>query len=457
MSTSITPLQSFETLRAEMEEPWLTQVFLQPREYGQMMGPYSNLIMGEDGSGKTAIELQLKEFAAQESSRLLFVPWQLQLSSDSYSSEQVAGIFISQVMNSLAFALLQRIVCTPLIYSSAPSWTKEFVLWFVQNFLQDDREYILSRLGKDATLDGLNTASHLLSDVPRLSFPHPPSSASLLSHLTENVLDLGLEGIWVFLDGLDILFRNSPDRLRHFLFDFLSTLEYFENPALVFKMIVSRELGIYLQTARSVVTRRVRTYSLRWQDDELVQIVEKRLEFTFGSKGLTLNRICEDKTWIEWVKQYAGDSPRGWLDLMRPILAAYLQKDEPLSHLEWMDIYRQSPPPLRLDLEENRVFLGWNELPVTGISYNLLRYLYENRHRPCTKSELYFRAHKGLDNEPRELDDPGWEDTASWEGPLDTALYRLRQVVEWDKRKDASPLYIVSERGRGQIRLENIM
>jgi len=103
------------------------------------------------------------------------------------------------------------------------------------------------------------------------------------------------------------------------------------------------------------------------------------------------------------------------------------------------------------------VFIGYGEVAVTGIGYKLLEYLYENRHRPCTKSELYYSAHKGLPREPHDKEDDGWEDIPAWEGILDTALWRLRQVIEWDNRKSADPLYIVSERRRGQIRLENFV
>jgi len=298
--------------------------------------------------------------------------------------------------------------------------------------------------------------TQLLSDKPRSLFSQF-TPASLLPHLTENAVALGLEGIWIFLDGLDALFRSSPDRLEHFLTDFFSTLEYFEDSTFVFKIIVSRELGIRLLKARGVVTRRFKTFSLKWQEDEIKNMIEKRLAFALGNDGITLDQLCEDEAWLSWLKQYASDSPRGWLDLIQPILSAYLKKDRPLSGSEWLDIYRQSPPPLHMDMDENRVFLGWGEIPITGIGCNLLRYLYENRHRPCTKSELYYRVHKGLEHEPRGLDDPGWEDVASWEGPLDTAIYRLRQAVEWDYRKDAPPIYIISERGRGQIHLENTM
>jgi len=86
-----------------------------------------------------------------------------------------------------------------------------------------------------------------------------------------------------------------------------------------------------------------------------------------------------------------------------------------------------------------------------------LRYLYENRNRPCKKSELYEHVYKEFyktEIATKKKDDKR-NTRIDWEGALDTALYRLRQAVEWDSRDGAAPLYIISERGKGQIRLEN--
>ena len=454
MSESLDLTQAFESLHAEAETPWLGQVFLPPREFGLMTGPYSILVMGEEGSGKTALEIQLKAYATQkETPRLLIASWRPQLSTEAASSDQVAEAFMSQAMDSLSFAFLQTLVRDPVIYSSAPSWARDFLLWFVQRYLQGDREFHLSRLTEQAVPDGVETVKRLLFETPRSLFPQS-APASVLPHLTEVVKVLGFEGIWIFVGGLDALFRLSPDRLEQFLTDFLSTLEYFEDPAFVFKVIVSRDLGLGLQKARSVVTRRFKTHHLKWREEELIRLTEKRAALLL-KREVSLTQLCKDDEWFQWLKKYAGDSPRGWLDLTRPILTAYMEKGKSLTKNKWQDVYRQSPPPLRLDFEAGRVLIGWGEASVTGIGYKLLRYLYENRHRPCAKSELYYRAHQGLAQEPRSKEDAGWEDVSIWEGPLDTALYRLRQVVEWDVREGVSPLYIISERGKGQIRLEN--
>ncbi len=393
MSRSLDSFHLFDSLRAEAEAPWLGQMFLPPREFDLMTESHSILIMGGEGSGKTTLEIQLKAHAIQKQpQRLLVASWRPQLPTDSASSDQVVEAFMAQVMDSLSFAFLQVFAHDPVIFSSAPSWTRDFMFWFVKRYLQGDGEYHLSQLTEQAVSGGVEIVTRILSETPRSLFSLS-TSISTLPKLTENVMKLGFEGIWVFVDGLDGLYRVSPDRLVQSLEGFLSTLELFEDSTFDFKIIVSNELGQRLQKTRSVLTRRFRTYHLKWQENDLIRLVERRLSLVLR-RDVVISELCKDEVWLEWMKHYAGDSPRGWLELTRPMLAAYLEKGKSITSMEWRNVYRQSPPPLRLDLEAGRVFIGSGEVSVIGIGYQLLRYLYEHRHRPCTKSELYYRAHR---------------------------------------------------------------
>ncbi len=455
MSEILDRAQTFEALRAEVEAPWLGQMFLPPREFDLMTASQSVLVMGGEGSGKTALEIQLKAYADQKKTeRLLIASWRPQLSANPDSSGGVVEIFMSQAMDVLSFAFLQTLARTPAVYFSAPSWARDFMAWFIHQYLQGDHEFYLSQLADQSNPEGLEIISQVLSSAPRPLFPHLVS-ASVLPHLTGAVKAFGFQSIWIFIDGLDTLYHIARDNLEQFLGNFLSTLELFEDPAFMFKIIVSNELGQRLQTARGVVTRRFKTYHLKWQEEELMRIVEKRLALVLQRDWVSLGELCRDRAWIRWLKRYAGDSPRTWLSLTQPILAVYLNKGNSLNKTEWLTVYRQSPPLLHIDLETGHVFIGAAEVTVSAIGYKLLAHLYENRSRSCTKSELFYCAYKGLSKEPRNKEDVGWEDTSSWEGMIDTALWRLRQSVEWDSGDNATPLYIVSEKGRGQIRLRN--
>ncbi len=455
MTTSPNISRYFGSLRAETEASWLLDAYLPPHIFGQMTETRSILVTGEEGSGKTALELYLKDYAAQNSPRLLTTSWLPVLAEEDLSSGQVAELFVSQAMDALSLAFLQRIAREPVPYDNAPLWARDFIHWFVQAFLRGDRQYHLSRIIDGGTSKGLETVTHLLNDPPRDVFSRDAQPSSILSHLSSALQSLAMEGVWIFVDGLDTLFRVFPERLEKFIANFFSTLDLFEEDTFAFKVIISSELEARLLKTRGVLTRRFGTYQLRWSEEELVRLTENRIALSTQQDDLSLTHVCKDPKWLNWLKKYAGLAPRGWLELTRPILVAYLEKGESLTQAEWLEAYRQSPPRLHLDLDTGRVFIGWGEVTVTGIGYKLLRYLYENRQRPCTKSELYYRVHRGLNQEPRSKENAGWEDVRGWEGALDTAVYRLRQAVEWDLRGGVAPLYINSERGKGQIFLQN--
>jgi DNA-binding response OmpR family regulator len=101
----------------------------------------------------------------------------------------------------------------------------------------------------------------------------------------------------------------------------------------------------------------------------------------------------------------------------------------------------------------NRVFLGHGEIAdIQPGSYKILSYLYEQRPRLCTRSELFYKAYRGLSYEPNTHDDPGWESTKDWGSLIDTLLWRLRKTLEPDP---SNPRYIISKRGQG-VWLDNV-
>lgn len=456
MTSTFDLSRHFGTLRAETETSFLPQAYLPPRLFRQMTEQRSILVAGEEGSGKTALELYLKNYAAQNSPRLLTASWRPELAEIGVNN--VSEQFISQAMDALSFAFLQWTSCQPSKFSNAPEWARDLIHWVIQTFLRGDRAYHLSRLADGADAEGLSIVTRLLSETPHEVLPRDALPSSILSHFASSVKAFGLEGVWVFLDGLDTLFRLYPDKLEKFISTFFFMLDFFEEELFAFKIIVSSELEAKLLRTRVVITRRVSVYQLKWSEEETIQIAESRMALSTGQNDLSLFDLCKDgDAWLKWLRTYAGTSPRGWLELTRPILEAYLTKGKPLTQTEWLDAYRQSPPPLRLDLEGGRVFIGWGEVPVAGIGYKLLRYLYENRQRSCTKSELYEHVYKEFYKTAiaTKKKDDDRSTRIDWEGTLDTALYRLRQTVEWDSRESAVPLYIISERGKGQICLKN--
>jgi hypothetical protein len=179
--------------------------------------------------------------------------------------------------------------------------------------------------------------------------------------------------------------------------------------------------------------RRLDVYRLAWTDEHLVMIAERRLAVALGRAEFHLKNLCAAPELIDWLKTYGGSSPRGWLELAGQLTEAYLARgmDHPLSREEWTEIYRRHPPRLHINLETDQVFVGYGEVhDLQPGTYRLLRYLYERHPRMCSRTELYYQAHLGLDHLPRATVDKHWEDPAVWSGAIDTLLWRLRQQIE---------------------------
>ena len=71
---SIIPLdQAFDSLRAEFEQKWLHVVYLPPREFDLMAGMRSILVLGDVGSGKTALQNMLIRHVNQKATSKLWI------------------------------------------------------------------------------------------------------------------------------------------------------------------------------------------------------------------------------------------------------------------------------------------------------------------------------------------------------------------------------------------------
>jgi DNA-binding winged helix-turn-helix (wHTH) protein len=227
---------------------------------------------------------------------------------------------------------------------------------------------------------------------------------------------------------------------------FLSSLALFENRRFLYKMILPERLKESLALAGSVDRRRVDAYSLSWSVEDLTAIVARRIALAAGEQVNALTEICGDKTLIRWLQRTGGESPRGWLECVTPLVAQYLRRRRPISTREWKAIRKRSPPPLAFNDEDDSVTTGWRRIDdLPEVPLVLLRYLYEHRDRVCTRDELYHQAYLST----RYPDTP-WEERRTYPKEyatvLDTAISRLRHRIEPDPR---SPVYIVTKRGKG--------
>lgn len=446
--------QAFDRLRAEYEEVWLESVYVEPIDFDGLASMRSIAVFGEEGIGKTALRIFMTQRVLKDNKFPLIVQWH-PVAGSSGSDENIAQEFIEQVMDSCAQALLRHIGDLPKMFLSASPWIQETVVWFVHRYLAGDKEFQLMKIEDDCPRENMPVLHDIINRTPRQIVPPNSPPLRIIAEVAEMIERLGLTGIWVTIDGLEAWLGSGMETPEKSIKGLLSTLAIFEHPAFVIKIMAPTKLETRLSPNEGFIRRRCDVHHLTWKGEELNAILQKRLAITMGKDQFNLADLCDQTKLQQWLERYGGLNPRGWLELVRPLVDEYLSKNLgcPLKENELTHLQHRHPPRLRIDIVAGQVFIGYGIVEnLSPSQYKLLRYLYENRPRPCTRRELYFRAYRGMEKEPRTVTDPGMEGHLNWENTIDTALWRLRGVIE---PQPESPIYIVSEQGKGTIHLEN--
>ena len=125
-----------------------------------------------------------------------------------------------------------------------------------------------------------------------------------------------------------------------------------------------------------------------------------------------------------------------------------LGRPSPITVAEWQKIRADKPPRLTLDLANDEVIAGYRAIKLPEVEMMLLKYLYQNRGRVCTRDELYHKAYLSLypggQSDTKDL-------LNEYRDVIDTAIWRLRQEIEPDPKK---PLFVVTKKGEG-LELKN--
>jgi DNA-binding winged helix-turn-helix (wHTH) protein len=381
------------------------------------------------------------------------VDWQPFLPPNHLRANQIVVDWIDNIFDACARALVRFWGHHPARYTAAAHWVQETLLWFIQTYFQGDLEILLSRMEAEITHEGVTSLAPLLQRKARPALYAGAQQIQVIAELASVIRQLGLQGGWLMVDGFEPWLNAELDPMSEPFHAFLSTLGLFERPEFALKIVAPDVLAPALTKTGGVQRRRLHLQRLGWEPAALQTIIERRLAAQLQRPQARLVDLCEGEAFGRWLAKYGGATPRGWLELVRPYVYAYLSRrmKRPLPVEAWKEIQQRYPPLLRIDLLTSQVFIGGRE--VTGLQpmpLKVLRYLYEQRPRICTRSELYYRVMRGLSREPRSAADEGWESSASWSGALDSLVWRLRQSL-----KDEGEHYLVTERGRG-IRLKNV-
>jgi hypothetical protein len=462
--------KAFTPLQAEREQEWLHDAFVPPPRFAEMADELSIVVFGESGSGKTALRLAIQRaFTPPEKpDGHLLINWSPPPpGSDAVSSEQ-AEVYMGHLFDACAQALLLYIGQNPQRYREVKPWAQESMRDFVHHFLKIDLEYAIRRIEEDCIPEGFDL---LWQQMPCSSeyrvFTSEMPLPNIINEFSLMLTKLWLKGAWILVDQVESYLDVHQQKVEASLLSILSSLALFEERGFVLKLMLPLELRTIVNQSTVITRRRVETFNLDWRtkDNEknLVELVKKRLALAAGKSTFDLNDLTKNPSrLLDWLKRF-GCSPRGWLALTRPVYVAWAQKRQPLSDKALVEVLRNNPPRLKLDIEQSRVYLGEGE--VKGLepgAYRVLEYLYKNRGRVCTRDEIYYYAMEEQDHAPIK-GQLGYKHPVVWQGALNTILWRLRNKLrgEHEENKDgeensdaALPEYIITLRKRG-IQLDN--
>lgn len=457
-------LAAFDTLRAEDEE-WLLDCFVPPANFERMAGERSIIVFGDAGAGKTALcRALVQRVQGNGKPTRLIVEWQIAPAEvNTPSGWATLRDQIHRVFDACALALVNHLTQYSDDWSNAPLWAQTTIAWFIRTFTQGDPQ---TRLARWLTEEN-SSATAIVQEILRHSGEVLQSSASpdyIVAELVKALKPLGLDGIWIVVDGLE-RWAITEEHLCADLVNFLSALMLFERANLVFKFFVPQHLESRLSIATGVQRRRLDSYRLQWDVSTLQTLVERRLTLATGIEGFTLSHLCATPapkktrskktpekrlTLLEWLEAAGGTNPREWLDQVRPLVQYYLEHrlTKPIDESTWRELRHKHPPRLYFDDSKKQIIVGGRPIPLEQIpaqAYEMLRYLAKHSNQVVSKADLFFRWYVGLDRVPHE-GEKEFRKPIEYEGLIDTNLWRLRQALEPDP---TDPVLLVTLKGHG--------
>jgi len=441
----------FQSLRAE-EEPLLGTCFVPPRGYEYLAGDTSVVVLGDVGSGKTALYKMLCLHGMDESGKptRLLIEWrpQPELEKNKQNNLSVARRLTLQMLDACALTVVEHLTRFYPDFEQAPPWAQTRLLWFIRCSLQGD---LVARL--EPVFSGHQSLEPLTTKIQGVSpdaILYEPSPEQLIGELLTGLQGIGLAGIWIMADGFEGWAETEPEVLGFNLKAFFSALSLFEDQRLNFKFFIPAPLEPAMMRASGILRRRVTPYHLQRETTELMQIVERRLALTLGREQVSLRDVCEAPSLPEYLERVGHRSPREWLDQIQPLVQHYLESHpaKPIDEDTWKKLRRQYPPHFWMDEIGCNVRVGGREIPLDDVppkTYNMLHYLYQHAGKVVSKEALYFLAYLGLDHIPRPGDEK-YESPKEYSGLVDTSIYRLRQAIEPDP---SAPIILQTVRGYG--------
>jgi len=254
------------------------------------------------------------------------------------------------------------------------------------------------------------------------------------------------ERLWLTVDGLE-RWAHPPlsEQVKDELGAVLSTLAFFDMPGISFKFFLPLSFENVLHKTGGVERHRAFEAKIEWNEESLQAVLETRVKRALASEKISLSTLCDIDTLLKWLKEYGGNSPRGWLELAAPLALTQQKPARRLNPSQTLEMLYCNPPPLQLSHERQEVKIGNKPVSLAGNEFRLMKYLCSHLREICSLEEIYYYTYREIDEVP-DKGDKQWEHPDDWRGSMDTLLWRVRQKIE---PNPSNPIYLVTRRGKG--------
>lgn len=358
---------------AEAEKDYLSEIFVKPKYYNTLLDGLENgssrFIIGHRGHGKTAILLELEKelqkrniFTVRvdeydsipvkdnekEMIKLFIESIAKKLSVDIFTNKNKLSTLSSEEKEILDF--IYKYYFKALTQSEFENLRNNIIPFKRRNAFKRFFNFIIHFFNSSGT-----AISHLTAGMIRDTIQNPnlqleniiyqkkylvefeenrPSQddikktdkwnyqdqKNILNKFAQIIKKLGFKQIVIFIDKIDEYSKvaSNVNSVKDFVKDILNDTNIFINDNIVFSFTIWTQVKLILE-AEGIRFDKVDIDDIRWKDDKMLEILNKRLNYFSLKKNILFEDIVKNKSQRDHIIRLANGSPRDLILLLKRI------------------------------------------------------------------------------------------------------------------------------------------
>ncbi len=333
-----------------LQEEFLEEYFVVPPYFYSLVGstnaPKSSFIIAPRGTGKTAQRVMLEKMAEKQEEMLAVVYDEFPIENGIDLKKLTLEDHLKRIIRSLIIALLSELNDSSLnniLDQYQRTNLKKLIHLYLYGInsgeinktikkikgLAGRIEDIWCRAGESVTsiINAIITKKGLgkidLSVKPQKERQDIGSHFTFIEELFRSV---GIFSVYVLVDSIDetVATGNNAEKSYQLIRPFILDLRLLERKTIVFKFFVWDKIEEYW--SEEFRKDRIENYKIKWNKEEIKQLLSKRLEAYSEGKYTRLDELLDcDEELIEYIYIFANGSPRDAINILKSIFDEYLR------------------------------------------------------------------------------------------------------------------------------------